>query len=64
MASFEFNPIADFVVLRFKCPECGHDNETDALYVPCQILQQRTIAIVVIAKITSMNVLIVDTCLK
>ncbi len=34
MASFEFNPIADFVVLRFKCPECGHDNETDALYVP------------------------------
>ena len=31
---------------------------------PCQILQQRTIAIVVIAKITSMNVLIVDTCLK
>lgn len=34
MASFEFNPIANFVVLRFKCPECGHDNETDALYVP------------------------------
>lgn len=34
MAYFEFNPIANFVVLRFKCPECGHDNETDALYVP------------------------------
>ena len=34
MASFDFNPIADYVVLKFKCPECGTENETDALSVP------------------------------
>lgn len=34
MAFFEFNPIADFIVLKFKCPECGDFNETDALSVP------------------------------
>ena len=34
MATFEFNPIADFIVLKFVCPFCGEENETDALYVP------------------------------
>lgn len=34
MASFEFSPIADFVVLKFTCPKCGESNETDALSVP------------------------------
>lgn len=34
MASFEFSPIADYVVLKFDCPECGEYNETDALSVP------------------------------
>jgi len=34
MASFEFSPIADFVVLKFKCPNCGEYNETEALSVP------------------------------
>lgn len=34
MISFDFNTIADFVVLKFTCPECGEFNETDALSVP------------------------------
>ncbi|MBP8777755.1 MAG: hypothetical protein KBH23_07205, partial [Bacteroidaceae bacterium] len=34
MASFNFNPIVDYVVLKFNCPECGTENETDALSVP------------------------------
>ena len=34
MATFEFNPIADFIVLKFVCPFCGEENETDALYIP------------------------------
>ncbi|MFQ7265340.1 MAG: hypothetical protein ACLRPS_00360 [Paraprevotella clara] len=34
MASFDFNPIADYVVLRFTCPECNALNETEALSVP------------------------------
>ena len=34
MAFFEFNPIIDYVVVRFKCPECDTWNETDALSVP------------------------------
>lgn len=34
MASFDFNPIADYVVLSFKCPECNAFNETEALPIP------------------------------
>lgn len=34
MASFEFSPIADYIVLKFTCPECGEYNKTDALSVP------------------------------
>lgn len=34
MANFEFNPIADFVTLRIKCPKCGEDFETEGLGVP------------------------------
>ena len=34
MAFFEFNPTVEFVTLKFKCPECGNYNETDALSVP------------------------------
>lgn len=34
MAFFEFNPIADFIVLKFKCPKCGGLNKTDALSIP------------------------------
>ncbi len=34
MASFEYNPIASYISLRFKCPTCSTDNETDAMGVP------------------------------
>lgn len=34
MANFEFNPIADFVTLRIKCPKCGEEFETEGLGVP------------------------------
>lgn len=34
MARFDFSPIADYVTLKFKCPECGTVNETDAFPVP------------------------------
>ena len=34
MATFDFNPVADSIVLKFVCPFCGEKNETEALYVP------------------------------
>lgn len=34
MATFDFSPISNYIVLKFTCPFCGNDNETDALYVP------------------------------
>lgn len=34
MANFDFNPIADFVTLRIKCPKCGGEFLTEGLGVP------------------------------
>lgn len=34
MASFEFNPIADHVTLRIKCPKCGEEFQTEGMSVP------------------------------
>lgn len=34
MANFTYNPIAEYIVLKFKCPECGEEVTTDALSVP------------------------------
>lgn len=34
MVNFEYNPIADFVTLRIKCPKCGKDFLTEELGVP------------------------------
>lgn len=34
MVNFEFNPIADFVTLRIKCPQCGEEFQTEGLCVP------------------------------
>lgn len=34
MATFEFTPTTDFIVLKFRCPYCGENNETEALDVP------------------------------
>ena len=27
MATFDFSPIANFIVLKFTCPFCGNDND-------------------------------------
>lgn len=34
MASFEYNPIAEFVSLRFTCPDCGEECISEAFSVP------------------------------
>lgn len=34
MANFEFNPIASYISLRFTCPKCGCECETDAMCPP------------------------------
>lgn len=34
MADFSYNPIAEYVVLKFKCPECGEEVVSDAFAVP------------------------------
>lgn len=34
MAYFDFNPIADYVVLHFTCPKCNTLNETESLPIP------------------------------
>lgn len=30
----EFNPVSDYITVRFKCPECGEEVFSDALSVP------------------------------
>ena len=42
MASFEFNPIADCVTLRIKCPKCGEEFQTDGMGVPSPIWSAET----------------------
>lgn len=42
MSSFNFNPFASFLVLKFNCPYCGEENETDALYIPSPDLTSET----------------------
>ena len=27
MATFEYNPLADNVTVKYECPNCGHINE-------------------------------------
>lgn len=34
MANFEFNPIDDYIQLRFTCPNCGDENITDEIIIP------------------------------
>jgi len=34
MANFEFNPIDDYIQLRFTCPNCGEENITDEIIIP------------------------------
>jgi hypothetical protein len=33
MATFEYNPLADSVTVKYECPQCGHINE-DTFWVP------------------------------
>ena len=34
MADFEYNPLAEYITLKWRCPKCGTENESDAFYVP------------------------------
>lgn len=34
MSDFEYNPLAKFITLKWRCPKCGTENETDAFFVP------------------------------
>lgn len=34
MKSFDYNLLAEYLTLRFRCPECGEEIITDALFVP------------------------------
>lgn len=34
MASFEFNPIAQYIIFKWKCPNCGHENISDTIVPP------------------------------
>ena len=34
MKQFDFNPLAEFVTITWKCPDCDEVNESDAFYVP------------------------------
>ena len=34
MANLEYNPLAEFITLKWRCPKCGTENESDALSVP------------------------------
>lgn len=34
MAEFEYNPLAEYITLKWHCPKCGTENESDAFSVP------------------------------
>lgn len=34
MKQFEFNPFAEGIILRFICPNCGHENQTGMIVPP------------------------------
>ena len=34
MANLEYNPLAEFITLKWRCPKCGTENESDAFSVP------------------------------
>lgn len=34
MAEFDYNPLAEYITLKWKCPKCGKENESDAFSVP------------------------------
>ena len=34
MADFEYNPLAEYITLKWRCPKCGTENESDAFSVP------------------------------
>lgn len=34
MAEFEYNPLAEYITLKWRCPKCGTENESDAFTVP------------------------------
>ena len=34
MAEFEYNPLAEYITLKWRCPKCGTENESDAFSVP------------------------------
>lgn len=34
MAEFEYHPLAEYITLKWRCPKCGTENESDAFSVP------------------------------
>ena len=34
MANFEYNPLVQFITLKWRCPSCKTENESDAFFVP------------------------------
>lgn len=34
MAEFEYNPLAEYITIKWRCPMCGTENESDAFSVP------------------------------
>lgn len=34
MAEFEYNPLAEYITLKWCCPKCGTENESEAFTVP------------------------------
>ena len=41
MATFEYNPLADSVTVKYECPKCGHINE-DTFGVPTPDMHAET----------------------
>ena len=34
MAEFEYNPLTEYITIKWRCPMCGTENESDAFSVP------------------------------
>lgn len=45
MAEFEYNPLAEYITLKWRCPNCGTENESDAFSVQHLITSQKLIMI-------------------
>lgn len=42
MVSFEYNPITEYITVKWRCPECGKENESDKLSVPSPNIEAET----------------------